>query len=456
MGITPLRFAGVSQFSEDFQTILQRAREIASLQVQILQNDKADLSSTKKELKNLQKVINDLAASLNALAQVGEESALVVTSSSPDKVSIVSHSLTSTAQYTITDITSIAAPASETTINGYADSTTTPVSSTGTVQLIFGSNTYDITLAPGENNLVGLRDRINALNAGVTASILTTGTGSNPNYLIITANTPGQTTLRLVDDPYGTPVDLLTSNNQGADTVFKLNGITVQKQTTEINDVIPGIVFKIHKTTDPDESITLTAATDRARIKNALKDLVEKYNALVEALDKQVGENAGMLSGHLLVRETRNLLREMTSYQLGSGSIHNLYDLGIELDDQGVMSFNEATFDSLTDSQILDSLVFVGNTRSGFAAQFASSLEQIADPITGMIQTEIKHIDEAVNRLDDQIDELNERIDRQQELLLAKLTAMDTLISLLESQRQVLEMSLKSLSLTLFGKQENP
>ena len=54
------------------------------------------------------------------------------------------------------------------------------------------SKTYNFTLAT--NNLVTLRDTINSLNAGVTASILTTSGG---NYLSISANSTGAATLHL-------------------------------------------------------------------------------------------------------------------------------------------------------------------------------------------------------------------------------------------------------------------
>jgi len=49
-----------------------------------------------------------------------------------------------------------------------------------------------------------VRDAINNLGVGVTATVLTTGTGANPNYLSVTSNTAGATTLQLFDDPTGT------------------------------------------------------------------------------------------------------------------------------------------------------------------------------------------------------------------------------------------------------------
>src|SRR5438477_555965 len=84
---------------------------------------------------------------------------------------------------TFTGITSIAEAAAETSQSGYADSTATAVSSTGTVKLVIGAVERTIVLTPATNNLVGLRDAINNLGVGVSATVLTTGTGVDPNYL---------------------------------------------------------------------------------------------------------------------------------------------------------------------------------------------------------------------------------------------------------------------------------
>ena len=42
MGIAPLAFTGVSSFSADFQTILERARQISQVAVKQLQNKDSD------------------------------------------------------------------------------------------------------------------------------------------------------------------------------------------------------------------------------------------------------------------------------------------------------------------------------------------------------------------------------------------------------------------------------
>src|SRR5262249_40213843 len=156
-----------------------------------------------------------LASSLSSLGTLSASKSLAAASSDSSKVTATNISAASAAVYTISDITSISKAAAETSVTGYPESGTDPVSTTGLADLVVGSNTYHLDIT-GNNTLAGLRDAINGEHAGVTATILTTGTGANPNYLSVTANTAGKTTLKLTDAPTGTPAELLTSNNQGA------------------------------------------------------------------------------------------------------------------------------------------------------------------------------------------------------------------------------------------------
>jgi flagellar hook-associated protein 2 len=207
---TPVTLNGVSQYSSDLQSILNRAVQIAQIPVTRLQNRDSAVLQQKSSLVSLHSDFAALASSMQSLGKLAANQALSATSSNPDVVTVTSTGATSPANYTVNSITSPAAAASETSLSSYADSSSTPVSSNGSMELVVGSKTYNFTLAT--NNLVTLRDTINSQNAGVTASILTTSGG---NYLSISANSTGATTLQLIDDPSGSPTQWLTSGNKG-------------------------------------------------------------------------------------------------------------------------------------------------------------------------------------------------------------------------------------------------
>jgi flagellar hook-associated protein 2 len=283
---------------------------------------------------------------------------------------------------------------------------------------------------------------------------LTTGTGTTPYYLSITANANGHKPITLVDDPSGTPVNLLATADDGANTEFKINGAAVSKSGTLINDVVPGITFNILDTTSGPEKVTLTLASDRSRLQSSLETFVAQYNSVVSQVDAQVGPSAGQLTGNFLLREVAGALREVASYHSSSGSVQSLIDLGVEFDAQGKASFNQTTFDTLSDTHIQDAFTFLGSETSGLGA-LAGKFTQLSDPVTGLIKVEQDQYDKTDKALTDQVAILTERVSVLRLSVTAKLQAADSLLAGLESQRSVLDASIQSLNLTLYGKNES-
>lgn len=448
MGLTPLTFTGVSKYSSDFQTILSRAVSIANLPAKAIQNQQTDLLQKKLITTNLQTAAEGFSSSLAALAAVGDNKGLTASSSDSTKVAILTSTGTTAAAYTVSEITSVAKAASETSAAGYADSSTAAVSSTGTVKLTAGSHDYTINLIPATNNLIGLRDAINNLGVGVTASVLTTGTGVNPNYLSVSANATGEQVLRITDDPDGAATALLTSDNQGANAVFKVNGVAVSKSSNTINDVVPGISFSILGTTSGD-TVSLSLASDRRKLTSALQTFVANYNALSSQLDGQIGPSAGLLSGDFLIREVRGDLRDLTGFQ-GTGTIKHFSDLGLELSSTGELSLNATTLDGLSATDIDSAFNFVGSSVAGLGS-LNSKFTQLSDPINGLIKIQLNQYEVTNTRLSSDLANITDKVSLMQTFMAQKLQAADSLLAQLDSQQNVLTGVLLSVNNALYG-----
>ena len=223
MGLTPLTFTGISQYSQDFQTILQRVTTIASFPLNQLKNEQQDIATKRQLTSELNNSVKLLGEKIIALKDVAANRAVSASSSNTSKLTIDSVNTDTLTTYNLTDVTSIAIAASETSLNPYASSTATQVSASGSVRLTVGTTDFNISLSTEENNLVGLRNKINSLNSGVTATILTVD--GTTNYLSVSANATGAKALTLREDPSGANTSLLTSTNQGSNLNFKLNGI---------------------------------------------------------------------------------------------------------------------------------------------------------------------------------------------------------------------------------------
>lgn len=451
MSLSPLKFTGVSTYSSDFQTIVDRATSIANLPIKLLQNQQADIVQQRLLVSNISTTVASLATSVSNLGNIAQQKALVASSSNSAKVTAVNSNSPSAAVYTLSEITSVAKAAAETSASGYANATSTPVSTTGIVKLVVGSNKYTIDIS-STNNLTNLRNVINGLGAGVTASVLTTGTGANPYYLSITANSTGAKTLQLLNDPTGANNNLLTALNQGANTDFKVNGVAVSKSTAVINDVVPGVTFNVLGTTSGSETVAVTVASNRDKLSSALEDFVNAYNSARDQVNAQVGKNAGLLSGDFLVREVQSRLRSVASYT-GTGTIKGLADLGVEFNSDGVAEFNQDTVDNLSDTQLSDAFTFLGSTTAGFGAQ-AKQLTTISDAVTGLAKIQLDKYDETDKRITAQVAEMSLRVSAMQTSLAARLQMADSLLAGLQSQQTMIDASIQSLNYSLYGKKD--
>jgi flagellar hook-associated protein 2 len=544
MGTTgSLVFTGISSYSSDFQTILQRAVSIAQLPVQSLQNQQTDNLNKKEALIALNPEVASLGSAVAALGSLAANGGgLQASSSNSSTVWVGNTGATAPATYTISNIQSLAAPAWATS-SSFADTNKTAVSRSNLVDLTVGSNTYHLDLT-GNNNLTGLEDAINNAGAGVTASILTVGTS---NYLSISASAAGQAAIQLqavpattdlitntgtgtdtsvthYADTDSTPVsvsgqmslvvgsntyqldltgannltglenainnagagvtasilsdangyylsistndlspqtlqvndtaaNLIASSDAGTNADFMLNGnIHVVRSSNVVNDVIPGVSFTLQNTTSG--SVTLSLATDNSQLSSALQTFVSSYNNLVAQTNQQVGPSAGALGGDMLISNILSDMQQLATYwnPSGTSTVRSLSDLGITFDTTGHMSFDPTVFNGLSDSQLSDALNFLGSSSSGFAA-LASNFTQLSDPLTGMIQTQEDAYDSENTQLSDRITTLNDRVSQIQSSMTAKLQAADALVAQLESQQNTVNASVESLNYVAFGKQ---
>jgi flagellar hook-associated protein 2 len=437
---TPLQFTGISQYSSDFQSILTRAVGIAQIPLQSLQQREATITTQESDLANVGSAVSAVQSALVALGNLGAGQALSASSSNSSVVTATNTGATQSSSYTITSVTSIASAASEMSLSSFADPATTQVSTTGKMSLTLGSTSYPITLGSGQNNLQGLLSAIQALNVGVSPSIITTKSGS---YLSISASSPGATTLKLTDDPTGANKNILTSTNQGTDTVFQLGSVTVSEPSTTINDVIPGVTLSFTGTSNT--STVINVSTDRTQLSTALQQLATSYNALVAADNQQTSATPGSLSGNNIIYQIASALTSIVQYQgTSSSGMNNLANLGIEIGDDGQMSLNSSTFNALSDSQISSALQLLGNSTTGIGG-LQQTFAQIADPVSGSIATQENQWKNTVTNLGSQITTMTAQITQMEQSLNQQLQAADASVAELASPQSSLTASIPSL-----------
>jgi len=426
--ITAPTFTGSSTFSSSFQQVLTRAVQLASLPMQQTQNDLTTVTGQQTALTQLGSDFDSLSTALQAIGSASGGS-LSATVSDP---SVVSASTTSSAlpgTYTIQvdtagSYTTTMSPAGSTTVT---DPTTQSISSASSFTLTV--NGTQTTITPSDNSLEGLANAINSASAGVQATIVNLGSNSSPDYrLVVTGTSLNSDDIELTD---GTS-QLLSTISEGSPATYQVNGSSTVLQTNSSQVTLaPGLTVTILGTsTEPD---TVTVSADYSSLQTALSSFATAYNTAFNAVEQQVGQNGGALTGQSIVYELQDMLEGLAEYSSGSGSVSSLTDLGLTVDDNGQMSFDASTFSSLNQSAVAQ---FLGSaTSGGFMQNATNALTSVDDPNTGDIEADYAGLQSQINADNQTITNDQASITLMETNLQNELTQADAAIATLQSEK---------------------
>ncbi|WP_258364415.1 flagellar filament capping protein FliD [Nitrosomonas sp. Nm84] len=252
--------------------------------------------------------------------------------------------------------------------------TTSTTIGSGTITIQFG--TYNngtftlnpdkaaqsITISPSNSSLAGIRDTINAANAGVTASIVNDGTGNRlviasedtglSNALKITtadadaSNTDNAGLSQLAYDASSGGASNLTETVAAGNATLVIDGISINKASNKITDAIEGVTLDLLKT-NLGSTTTLNLSRDTASIQGAVSSFVKSYNDLnktITDLSKYdaATKQASILTGDSTLRSIQTKMRSAISDPLttAGGGLSLLSEVGVSFQKDGTLSLD--------------------------------------------------------------------------------------------------------------------
>ncbi|MBW7945884.1 MAG: flagellar filament capping protein FliD [Sphingomonadaceae bacterium] len=241
-----------------------------------------------------------------------------------------------------------------------------------------------ITIGPDNNSLVGLQQAINASNAGVTASIVEDASGAR---LVIRGETGAAKAFTIDADAgleafaFGPGATGMTWTAEAKNAVVVIDGITVERPTNSISDLVSGLKLDLLKVTDG--PVTISSDYDAATLKTAVGNYVDVYNQLVSMLAEETrpgkdGAAAGALAGDRTTRDLKRMLADLSTKMLltDGGGPSSLAEIGIKTNRDGTLSIDDAMLTkAVTDHPGRVHDMFVpGQTSSSPLVEIASSL----------------------------------------------------------------------------------
>ncbi|MFB3776009.1 MAG: flagellar filament capping protein FliD [Bryobacteraceae bacterium] len=421
-------FSGTSRYSSDFQQIIDRAVAIAFLPKSQMENTKSTLSAQSTALGTLDAKFEALQ---NSIASLGAARASYSTSTSDGSVASASVSDGALAGVYQIEVVNLGSYTSSMSIDGlsqvadpYKESVSTSASFTLTV------NGDEYTIAPSGSSLVELAEAINASGAAVEATIVNIGSPTAPDFRLSLRSTAlGAVAIQLNDGS----TDLLDTISTGTLAEYRVNGQPASVITSDSRTVTiaPHLTANLLK----EGTTQVTVSHNLASVTNAFSSLVSAYNAAVDELDKHRGKDAGALAGSSLVHTLSRSLRDLVTYDSGTGGISSLTSLGLEYDDKGKLSLDMTAFSAATTGQWEALNAFLGQSDGdGFLKYATDVMNGLENSTDGVIETAISSLKDQISWQETRIEQEQDRIDQLEENLIARMSAADALIASLEQQ----------------------
>ena len=339
----------------------------------------------------------------------------------------------------------------------FDSSTDALITEDGTLTFKAGDKTFSVDIKAGDS-LQSVRKKINnnGDNFGLTANIINTsdgkaklvmdsGVSGTGRDLQISGSTPGLSgfvsALQQVGDP-------------ASDAEIEVDGNKLTSATNTFDGTIMGLKLTILRESDKDadgntKSNKVDVTTDKNGIKAMVKSFIDGYNTLVskaDALGKrnsivagQSKDDGGALAGDSV---TRSVVNQMSSILITPSDNSNVFDtifqLGIKMDNKGVLSLDSEKFDEALDKNF-EQVVAIFGGEKGVAGQLATSLEDYSKT-GGLLAQREDSLNSDLRTLAQKESDTSAQLVKYEASLRARYGGLDTLLAKMNQSASYLSL----------------
>ncbi|MHB0992085.1 MAG: flagellar filament capping protein FliD [Burkholderiales bacterium] len=222
-----------------------------------------------------------------------------------------------------------------------------------------GSGIKTVTINSSNDTLTGIASAINSANIGVSATIINTGSATNPYVLSLTStktgaassmdiSVSGDATLSnmLSYNPANNTGQDLTQNVAAQNSNFTLNGIAISNASNTISNAIQGVTLNLLGATPSGTPATVSVASNTTATNTAVNQFVTAYNTLEQTLQSATAYNSttkkgAIFNGDPTVTDMQRRLQSLLMNPVAGGSSNAmtmLYQAGVTLQSNGTLS----------------------------------------------------------------------------------------------------------------------
>jgi len=314
-------------------------------------------------------------------------------------------------------------------------------------QVIEGSARREITIEDGDT-LEDVVAAINQANRLVRASILNSGSGANPYRISLVSQVTGKageiqleaigadfsfTELTAAQDAlllYG------SASSEGA-------GVLASSSDNQFRDLIEGVSLSVTSTSPG--PVTITVGASDSYVVSAVQAFVTQYNTLQDDLRNltffnQLENSTGVLFGSSeVLRVKSDLGRLITDRHFGLGSIETLASVGVEVRDDGKLTFDSAKLKQKFATSGEDLKTFFTDEQNGIAAKLYNMIETMAGEGSSLLVNRVDSLQRKIDANALRVEDLNKRLEKQRESLLLEFYRMELAIGKIQNNAAALD-----------------
>jgi flagellar capping protein FliD len=240
-----------------------------------------------------------------------------------------------------------------------------------------------------------------------------------------------------------------STQNLGSNAKFTINDTKYSSTSNTVtSDItrIKGLTLNLKGISDSGETATITVEKDKNSVADALSDIVDSYNELIDKIDTEVATGAN-LSDQSTLRLIRNQIRSIMTSSVSYNSVFkNLDSIGISLVSASNGNIDTSNVNTLVfdkdkfidayslDSSSLKSLLVGDGTSKGILTQVEDIVESALQSVTGYFALAEKSYTTKISSLDSKITKAQQSVSTYQSRLEAKFSTMDMLIANMQNQ----------------------
>jgi flagellar hook-associated protein 2 len=469
----------------DINSIISQLMAVEQKPLDRLQKDQTALQSSISAFGKVASGISTFQDSVRALSTPQKWQVYQASSSSDVTVSASATSSATEGTYALT-VSQLAASA-QLASGSYASASS--VVGTGTLHISLGTidtGTGAFTIQPGKSvvdinvgdgSLTSIRNAINAADAGVTATIVNTGTGSK--LVVNSKDTGAQNAIRITTtDNDGANTDAaglsalafdsslvsgagknMASLRDAQNALFTINGIAVSSTNNQASSNVDGITFNLKALSA--SPVTVTVAKDAASIQKSVSTLISSYNDLQKLIQDQTKYVAGAktqspLQGDNAAQSVLQRLRSTIFGQFSgqAGDFSRLSDVGVSIQKDGTLGLDQTKWTAANADPAKLARLFssAGTTGVANTTGFANRLDSLASEwlgTDGSITSRTDGLAKSVTTNQKNQDALQVRLATTQARLQAQYQAMDSKVASLQAMGNSVSQQLTALQNSL-------